>query len=62
MSYSYRFGARLHLASESLRALMTFETNLPLQRMESLENGVATHFGVTSLWSVRALLQASSQR
>ena len=29
--------------------------------MESLESGVATHFGVTPLWSMRTVSQASSQ-
>ena len=33
-----------------------------LATMELLENGVATYFGATPLWSMRTVIQASSQR
>ena len=45
-----------------INAAMNFVTQFSLTTMESLENGIATHFGVTPLWSMRAVSQASSQR
>ena len=41
-----------------VNAAMTFAI---LTTMELLENGVATYFGATPLWSIRTVLQASSQ-
>ena len=36
-------------------------TQFSLVTMELLENGVATHFGATLLWSMRTMLQVSLQ-
>ena len=47
-----------HVSGEfGVNAAMKFS----LTTMESLENGVATHFGATPLWSMRTVSRASSQ-
>ena len=47
--------------SVSVNTAITLATQLSLTTMELLENGVTTHFGVTPMWSMRTVSQASSQ-
>ena len=51
----------LHQASESvcMNAAMTLGITVSLATMVLLDNGVATHFGVTPLWSMRTLSHRS---
>ena len=46
--------------SVSVNAAMTLAVQLSLTTMESLKNGVATHFRATPLWSMRTVSQVSA--
>ena len=48
--------------SVSVNAAMTLAILFSLKTMKSLQNGFATHFQVTLLFSMRTESQASSQR
>ena len=50
------------IPSISVNAVMTLTILFSLKTMESLQNGFATHFQVTLLFSMRTESQASSQR